>query len=104
MATPSALEALDQRGVSPLDLLQRHASGDWGEVCKADVRENQRSLKHGLRVLSSYPANSAKNSAPYGCSAAWQKPRKFPDLSGWRESPGSGILPVPHIALRRGEA
>ncbi|MDQ3362403.1 MAG: hypothetical protein M3534_12220 [Actinomycetota bacterium] len=60
VATPSALEVLDQRGVSPLDLLQRHASGDWGEIPKADARENERSLKHGLRVLSSYPVGDGK--------------------------------------------
>ncbi len=60
VATPGALEVLERRGVSPLDLLQRHESGDWGEVCAADARENQRSLKHGLRVLSSYPVGGGK--------------------------------------------
>ncbi|MBA2783184.1 MAG: hypothetical protein H0T74_09725 [Rubrobacteraceae bacterium] len=33
-------------------------------------------------------ANSAKNSAPPGCSEDWQKPRKFPDLSGWLKALG----------------
>lgn len=60
VATPSALEVLDGQNVSPLDLLRRHQSGDWGEVCKADARENQRSLKHGLRVLSSYPVGDGR--------------------------------------------
>jgi hypothetical protein len=54
VATPSALEVLDQQGVSPLDLLRRHAAGDWGEVCAEDARENERSVKHGWRVLSVY--------------------------------------------------
>jgi hypothetical protein len=57
VATPSALEVLSQQGVSPLDLLRRHQSGDWGEVCKADARENERSVKHGWRVLSVYEVN-----------------------------------------------
>jgi len=55
VATPGAVEVLEQRNVSPLDLLQRHSSGDWGEIPKADARENERSLKHGYRVVSSYP-------------------------------------------------
>lgn len=50
-------KVLDQRGVSPLDLLRRHSSGDWGEVCVADARENERALKTGLRVLSVYEVN-----------------------------------------------
>jgi len=57
VATPSALEVLDQQGASPLDLLQRHESGDWSEVCAADARENVRALKNGLRVLSVYETN-----------------------------------------------
>ncbi len=54
VATPGALELLGEAGISPLSLLQRHASGDWGEVPKADARENEYALKHGFRVLSSY--------------------------------------------------
>lgn len=57
VATPSVLEVLEQQGVSPLDLLKRHSSGDWGEVCAADARENERALKTGLRVLSVYEVN-----------------------------------------------
>ncbi len=57
VATPGAIEVLEQQGVSPPDLLQRHESGDWGEVCKADARENNRALKTGERVLSVYEVN-----------------------------------------------
>jgi hypothetical protein len=60
VATPGALEVLDGRNVSPLALLQRHASGDWGEIPKADARENERSVKHGYRVLSSYNVGDVK--------------------------------------------
>lgn len=60
VATPGALETLNAVGVEPSTLLDRHASGDWGEVPKADARENERSLKHGLRVLSSYPVGDGK--------------------------------------------
>lgn len=55
VATPGALNLLEEANVSPSSLLERHASGDWGEIPKEDARENERSLKHGWRVLSSYP-------------------------------------------------
>ncbi len=54
VATPGALELLDELEVSPNTLIARHISGDWGSVCKADARENERSVKHGWRILSSY--------------------------------------------------
>ena len=34
--------------------LRRHIQGDWGEVCPADWRENELSLKEGFRLLSAY--------------------------------------------------
>ncbi len=37
-----------------LAALSRHESGDWGEVCAEDARENEYSLKHGFRLLSVY--------------------------------------------------
>jgi hypothetical protein len=55
VATPGALSALAEASVEPLELLRRHASGDWGEIPACDAKENERSLKHGRRVLSSYP-------------------------------------------------
>lgn len=54
VATPSALSALENAGQSPLDLLQRHASGDWGDIDAGDRKENELSLKHGFRLLSAY--------------------------------------------------
>lgn len=34
--------------------LLRHQSGDWGEVSVSDKAENEKALKHGNRILSSY--------------------------------------------------
>ena len=34
--------------------LQRHTSGDWGDLCEEDRNENELSLKQGFRILSSY--------------------------------------------------
>jgi hypothetical protein len=55
VATPGALDACEEANVSPSSLLARHHGGDWGEIPPEDARENERSLKYGFRVLSSYP-------------------------------------------------
>jgi hypothetical protein len=55
VATPGALKLLHRHGLSPRSLLQRHLVGDWGDVPPEDSRENELSLKHGFRILSSYP-------------------------------------------------
>lgn len=55
VATPGALEVLSEAGEDPLVYLTRHASGDWGDLDEDDRRENERSLRHGWRILSSYP-------------------------------------------------
>jgi hypothetical protein len=55
VATPGALEVLGALEVSPSMLVERHASGDWGDVPSEDARENEYSLKQGFRLLSSYP-------------------------------------------------
>ena len=41
-------------------LLARHRSGDWGELNEQDRRENELSLEHGWRVLSSYPIGEGR--------------------------------------------
>ena len=61
VATPGALEALEQAGQDAWELLSRHASGDWGTLSDADREENETSLEHGFRILSSYVlSNGAK--------------------------------------------
>ncbi len=35
-------------------LLDRHASGGWGEVSPEDAAENELSVKEGYRIVSSY--------------------------------------------------
>ncbi len=58
VATPGALEVLAPE--EPLVLLQRHQSGDWGDVPPGDARENRFSVKHGYRILSSYETASGE--------------------------------------------
>jgi len=42
------------------DSLKRHAEGDWGDLCKEDIEENDLSLKQGFRILSAYGHESHK--------------------------------------------
>ncbi len=43
-----------QSGEQPGDFLSRHEAGNWGNLCDEDHRENEFSLAHGFRILSSY--------------------------------------------------
>lgn len=54
VATPGALALLEQANQSPLGFLSRHLRGDWGDLCPDDKTENEQSLKHGFRLMSSY--------------------------------------------------
>lgn len=54
VATPGALELLDQEAVNASLLLERHQSGDWGDVPEEDAEENQSFVANGNRILSSY--------------------------------------------------
>jgi hypothetical protein len=60
VATPGELNALVKAGQDPGELLERHQSGDWGDVPREDARENGRSVRHGWRILSSYPIGSSR--------------------------------------------
>jgi hypothetical protein len=52
--TPGALDAIAQAEQHPGDFLQRHLSGDWGELCDEDITANEQALIEGLRLMSSY--------------------------------------------------
>ena len=54
LATPGALEALQDAEAEAVTYLQRHALGDWGDLSKDDLEENELSLREGFRLLSAY--------------------------------------------------
>ena len=54
LATPGAIKLIREAGEHPFDYLARHATGDWGDLCEDDRKENELSLKHGWRIVSSY--------------------------------------------------
>jgi hypothetical protein len=58
VATPGALDALEQAGELPLAYLFRHVTGDWGDLDPEDIEENELSLAQGFRLLSAYHLSS----------------------------------------------
>ncbi len=54
VATPGALELLSRYGKAPSEYLDRHLSGDWGDLDAHDKRENERALRTGARIFSAY--------------------------------------------------
>lgn len=54
VATPGALEDLERNGMTGLELLKRHVTGDWGDLCEEDKKANVAALQTGARIMSSY--------------------------------------------------
>ena len=54
LATPGAIQLLREAGEHPFDYLARHATGDWGDLDDQDREENELSLEHSWRTVSSY--------------------------------------------------
>lgn len=54
VATPAALDALEDSGQAPIDLLRRHCRGDWGDLSSADKQSNEEALGDGSRIFSAY--------------------------------------------------
>lgn len=59
VATPGALVVMQRAGIlHPAPLLDRHVSGDWGDVPPEDAAENELSVREGYRIISSYTVDS----------------------------------------------
>lgn len=54
LATPAALEALEEADVDIIDLVERHIAKDWGDLSDDDKRLNDVALHDGSRILSAY--------------------------------------------------
>jgi hypothetical protein len=54
VATPGALKLLSEASEDLFGCLARHATGDWGELCAFDRRQNEIALSDGYRVFNSY--------------------------------------------------
>jgi len=54
VATPAALEALNEAGQTVWEFMALHLAGDWGVVDELDKLANDEALKDGSRLLSAY--------------------------------------------------
>ena len=54
VATPGAIDALEQTGDSTYTYIYRHHRGDWGDVPQGDAWSNDEDLANGQRLLSQY--------------------------------------------------
>ena len=54
VATPGALELLQETGFSAAALINRHAHGSWGDLCEEDRAANEFAVSGRLRILSCY--------------------------------------------------
>ncbi len=58
LITPGAILALVEANQSALELLTRHAYGDWGNLTAEDWQANEQALKEGSRLFSVYTLNT----------------------------------------------
>ena len=55
VATPAALAAIKEEGMTPFAFVARHARGDWGDdLSKEDRLLNDEAIKDGSRILSAF--------------------------------------------------
>jgi hypothetical protein len=60
VATPGALELLEENGQTPSEFIAQHHSGQWGDLDEEDKRANDAALKDGSRIFSSYNLNDGQ--------------------------------------------
>lgn len=60
VATPAALQLLGEHPEAASCILDRHASGDGGDVPPEDARENELSVDQGYRIVSNYPVGEGR--------------------------------------------
>lgn len=54
VVTPGAIEAFLRNRTDDSPYVNRHQSGDWGDVGRDDVRENECALVQDLQIMSAY--------------------------------------------------
>ena len=60
VVTRNCLNYAQEHGINLTELVERHVSGDDGDLCKADQQLNDLAIKTNGRVFSSYTVNKTK--------------------------------------------
>jgi hypothetical protein len=54
VATPGAIQAMQDAVQTGSVFLERHAAGDWGEICRQDKTLNDEAVDGEARIMSAY--------------------------------------------------
>lgn len=54
VATPGAIDVMNQSGETPDEFLFRHSTGDWGDIPQEDAELNDAAVTDCGRILSAY--------------------------------------------------
>ena len=73
VATPTALALVQEHGASVHQLLTRHQTGDWQELCEEDRDSNWRAALGGERVLSAFNIGSADHPVKLWIITEWDR-------------------------------
>lgn len=58
--TTVASDFLDKNNKTPIELITRHVTGDWGDIEEEDKQSNEEAVKEGYRILSAYLLGNEK--------------------------------------------
>ena len=54
LMTPGAKTLLEQTGDDLMALVNRHVTGDWGDLTEDDCKANDEAVKQNARIFSAY--------------------------------------------------
>ncbi len=54
LATPKAMEAIEETELEIMDILARHLVGDWGDIDDEEKMLNDQAVEYGKRITSAY--------------------------------------------------
>lgn len=60
VGTPAALALLEKHNMSPMQFLDRHVTGDHGQICDEDKAANNEAIWNAERILSAYMVGDQK--------------------------------------------
>lgn len=60
VATPGAIELLEESKTSASELLNRHVTGDFGDLGPEDLQANLDAIRDDARILSAYKLPAGK--------------------------------------------
>ena len=58
--TPAALAILEKNNLTPMQFLERHVTGDFGDLCDEDKEANNEAIWNEERILSAYMVGDQK--------------------------------------------